>query len=122
MPARSCLAVTLAVGGLAERVEVSSETPVVESKKQTVSTNVNLDELQNIPSARDPWSCSRPFPVVVDRVNVGGAESGQQSNYQAKGANPDQNTWNMDGIAITDMGSLGTSPTYMTSTCSRRCR
>ncbi len=50
--------------------------------------------------------------IVVDRVNVGGAESGQQSNYQAKGANPDQNTWNMDGIAITDMGSLGASPTY----------
>ena len=50
--------------------------------------------------------------IIVDRVNVGGAESGQQSNYQAKGANPDQNTWNMDGISITDMGSLGASPTY----------
>ena len=58
-------------------------------------------------------SCSRRFPgIIVDRVNVGGAESGQQSNYQAKGANPDQNTWNMDGIAITDMGALGASPTY----------
>ena len=107
------LAVTLAVGGLAERVEVSSETPVIESKKQTVSTNVNLDELQNIPSARDPWVVLQTVPgIVVDRVNVGGAESGQQSNYQAKGANPNQNTWNMDGIAITDMGSLGASPTY----------
>jgi hypothetical protein len=107
------LAVTLAVGGLAESVEVSSETPVIESKKQTVSTNVNLDELQNIPSARDPWVVLQTVPgIVVDRVNVGGAESGQQSNYQAKGANPDQNTWNMDGIAITDMGSLGASPTY----------
>ena len=107
------LAVTLAVGGLAESVQVSSETPVIESKKQTISTNVNLDELQNIPSARDPWVVLQTVPgIVVDRVNVGGAESGQQSNYQAKGANPDQNTWNMDGIAITDMGSLGASPTY----------
>ena len=107
------LAVTLAVGGVAERVEVSSETPVIESKKQTISTNVNLDELQNIPSARDPWVVLQTVPgIIVDRVNVGGAESGQQSNYQAKGANPDQNTWNMDGIAITDMGSLGASPTY----------
>ena len=50
--------------------------------------------------------------IIVDRVNVGGAESGQQSNYQAKGASADENTWNMDGIAITDMGSLGSSPTY----------
>ena len=93
------LVVTLGVGGLAERVEVTQETPVIETKRQTVSTNVNLDELQNIPSARDPWVVLQTIPgIIVDRVNVGGAESGQQSNYQAKGANPDQNTWNMDGI------------------------
>jgi Carboxypeptidase regulatory-like domain/TonB-dependent Receptor Plug Domain len=107
------LPVTMSVGGLAEKVDVTSETPVIETKRQTVATNVNLDELQNIPSARDPWVVLQTVPgIVVDRVNVGGAESGQQSNYQAKGANPDQNTWNMDGIAITDMGSLGASPTY----------
>ena len=107
------LGVTLGVGGLAEKVDVTMETPVIETKRQTVSTNVNLEELQNIPSARDPWVVLQTVPgIIVDRVNVGGAESGQQSNYQAKGANPDQNTWNMDGIAITDMGSLGASPTY----------
>ena len=107
------LPVTMSVGGLAEKVDVISETPVIETKRQTVATNVNLDELQNIPTARDPWVVLQTVPgIVVDRVNVGGAESGQQSNYQAKGANPDQNTWNMDGISITDMGSLGASPTY----------
>jgi carboxypeptidase family protein/TonB-dependent receptor-like protein len=107
------LPVTMNVGGLAEKVDVISETPVIETKRQTVATNVNLDELQNIPTARDPWVVLQTVPgIVVDRVNVGGAESGQQSNYQAKGANPDQNTWNMDGISITDMGSLGASPTY----------
>ena len=107
------LGVTLSVGGLTEKVDVTTETPVIETKRQTVSTNVNLDELQNIPTARDPWVVLQTVPgIIVDRVNVGGAESGQQSNYQAKGANPDQNTWNMDGIAITDMGSLGASPTY----------
>ncbi len=107
------LPVTMAVGGLAERVEVVQETPVIETKRQTVSTNVNLDELQNIPSSRDPWVVLQTVPgIVVDRVNVGGAESGQQSNYLAKGAGGGENTWNMDGIAITDMGSLGASPTY----------
>ena len=107
------LAVTLGVGGLAERVEVTQETPVIETKRQTVSTNVNLDELQNIPSSRDPWVVLQTIPgIVVDRVNVGGAESGQQSNYLAKGAGGGENTWNMDGVAITDMGSLGASPTY----------
>ena len=50
--------------------------------------------------------------VVVDRVNVGGSESGQQSNYIAKGATTGDNTWYMDGIPITDMSALGSSPSY----------
>ena len=71
------------------------------------------DELQQIPSARDPWVVLQTVPgVIVDRVNVGGAESGQQSNYQAKGAASGDNTWSIDGIAITDMAALGSSPTY----------
>jgi carboxypeptidase family protein/TonB-dependent receptor-like protein len=107
------LDVTMTVGGVSEKVEVTAQTPIIEAKKQTVSTNVSLDELQNIPSSRDPWVVLQTVPgIVVDRVNVGGAESGQQSNFQAKGASDDDNTWNMDGIAITDMGAVGSSPTY----------
>jgi hypothetical protein len=107
------LTVTLTVGNVATSVEVKAETPVLETKKVAVSTNVTLDELQNIPTSRDPWVVLQTVPgVTVDRVNVGGAESGQQSNYMAKGARVQDNTWNMDGIAITDMAALGSSPTY----------
>jgi len=74
---------------------------------------VTLNELQNIPSSRDPWVVMQTVPgIIVDRVNVGGAESGQQSGYQAKGALDDDNTWNMDGIPITDMAAVGATPTY----------
>jgi hypothetical protein len=107
------LSLTMAVGGVATTVNVAAQTPVIETKKQTVSTNVSLDELQNIPTSRDPWVVLQTVPgIIVDRVNVGGAESGQQSNYQAKGAAGGDNTWNVDGIAITDMAALGSSPTY----------
>ena len=107
------LPITLTVGGVAEQVNVVAETPVIETKRQTVSTNVSLDELQSIPSSRDPWVVLQTVPgIVVDRVNVGGAESGQQSAYQAKGASDDDNTWSMDGIAITDMSAVGATPTY----------
>ncbi len=107
------LTVTLTVGGVAATVTVQAETPVIETRRQVVATNVSLDELQNIPSSRDPWVILQTVPgVIVDRVNVGGAESGQQSIYQAKGSSFDQNTWNVDGIAITDMAALGASPTY----------
>ncbi len=107
------LDVTLTVGNVSENVAVTAETPVIETKKETISTNVTLDELQNVPTSRDPWVVLQTVPsVIVDRVNVGGAESGQQSNYQAKGAGGRENTWNIDGIAITDMAAIGSSPTY----------
>jgi len=107
------LKVSLNVESVAQDVFVTAESPVVDPKKTTTSTNVTLMELQEVPSSRDPWVVLQTVPgVIVDRVNVGGAESGQQSNYQAKGAPSQDNTWNIDGIAITDMAALGASPTY----------
>ena len=108
------LRATLAVGGVTQQVEVMAEgSPVIDAKRVATATNVTYDELQNVPSSRDPWVVLQTVPgVIVDRVNVGGAESGQQSNYQAKGANDDDNTWNIDGVPITDMAALGSSPTY----------
>ncbi len=107
------LRVQLGVQGVAEQVQVSAEVPVIEPKRQAIATNVTNQELQNIPSARDPWVVLQTVPgVIVDRVNVGGSESGQQSNYIAKGATTGDNTWYMDGIPITDMSALGSSPSY----------
>ncbi len=103
----------LAVGGVQQQVEVTAETPVIDAKKTGTSTNVTLEELQNIPSARDPWVVMQTVPgIIVDRVNVGGSESGQQSLFQAKGAAFSDATWNMDGIPITDMAATGATPTY----------
>jgi hypothetical protein len=107
------LRITLTVAGVSEQVQVSVESPVVDPKRAAVATTITNDELQNIPSARDPWVVLQTVPgIVVDRVNVGGSESGQQSNYTAKGADFGDNTWNLDGIPITDMNALGSTPTY----------
>ncbi len=107
------LRVEMGMAGVAEQVEVLGETPVIDTKKSGTSTAVTLQELQNIPSARDPWVVMQTVPgIIVDRVNVGGSESGQQSGYQAKGASGADATWNMDGIPITDMAATGSTPTY----------
>jgi len=107
------LKISLAVGAVTQEVDVTAESPVIDPKRTATTTNVTHEELQQIPSSRDPWVVLQTVPgVVVDRVNVGGAESGQQSNYQAKGAASGDNTWNIDGIAITDMAALGSTPTY----------
>ena len=107
------LRITLTVAGVTEQVQVSIESPVVDPKRDAVSTTITNAELQNIPSSRDPWVVLQTVPgIIVDRVNVGGSESGQQSNYTAKGADIGDNTWNLDGIPITDMNALGSTPTY----------
>ena len=45
---------------------------------------------QNVPTARDPWVVLATAPgVQIDRVNVGGSESGQQAVYIGKGSGVD---------------------------------
>ncbi len=107
------LRATLQVAGVAETVQVNVDAPIVDPARQTVTTGVSYEELQQLPSARDPWVILQTVPgVVVDRINVGGAESGQQSNYLAKGAGLAENTWSLDGIPVTDLAATGSSPTY----------
>ena len=107
------LGVKLAVAGAAETVNVTAATPIIDIRRQTTTTNVTLEELQSIPTARDPWVVMQTVPTIyVDRVNVGGSESGQQSNYMGKGSTTADNTWSIDGVPITDMGAAGSTPTY----------
>ena len=108
------LRVTLGVQGVSEQVQVSGEAPVARAEAAG-----DLDQRHERRSCRTfraraiPWVVLQTVPgVIVDRVNVGGSESGQQSNYIAKGATTGDNTWYMDGIPITDMSALGSSPSY----------
>lgn len=105
--------IAMQVAGVGEQVQVVAQGTLIQPRKQLIATNVTNDELQNLPSARDPWVVLQTVPgVVVDRVNVGGSESGQQSVFSAKGADFVENTWNLDGIPITDMVGWGGSPSY----------
>ena len=80
------LKIALAVGGVATQVQVTAETPVIDTKKMGTSTNVSVEELQNIPSSRDPWVVLQTVPgIIVDRVNVGGAESGPAVGLPGQG-------------------------------------
>ncbi len=105
--------VTLKPAKIKETIVVTAETPVVETRKAQVAVNVNKEQLQELPTARDPWVILELSPgVIVDRENVGGNESGQQSGFQARGAPTQNNIWAMDGVVITDPAAIGASPTY----------
>jgi hypothetical protein len=96
-----------------EQVVVTGEAPVVDTKKTGASTAFNQDYLKNIPSARDPWVILDQTPgVEVDRINVGGNQSGQQSVFTSKGGSSATNGWSYDGVDITDPAAQGSTPTY----------
>ncbi|HEX3579836.1 MAG TPA: carboxypeptidase regulatory-like domain-containing protein [Thermoanaerobaculia bacterium] len=98
---------------VAESITVTAEAPLLDVRKAGDSTSVSKVELEKIPSGRDPWAVMQTTPAIqVDRINVGGSQSGQQSVYVAKGAQSTDNTWNVDGVNITDMGATGSTPLY----------
>jgi len=104
----------LKVASVEEIVTVTAETPAIDTKKLGTSTTISKDELSRIPQSRDPWALMRTVPgILVDRVNVAGSESGQQSQFFGKGADPKDAVWSIDGIVITDQVSMS-SPGYYT--------
>jgi hypothetical protein len=106
------LTFTLNVAQIQETVNVTAETPIVDTKKLGTDVTITRDELSRIPSAREPWALMRTVPgILVDRVNIAGSESGQQSAFFAKGADAKDQVWTLDGVNVTDEVSWS-SPGY----------
>ncbi len=100
-------------GAVKDVITVTAEAPLLDERKITQGTNVSTVELDKVPTARDPWSLLSQAPgVLVDRVNVGGNESGQQSDFLGVGSNARDNTFAVDGVILTDMNAVGGSATY----------
>jgi len=118
----SAINIAMEVGTLEEQVTVVATTPVVDTKKTTVGANIDKEAMQSLPTARDPWVVLQLAPaVMVDRENVGGNESGQQSGFIGKGDTSGarisgnqgaNNIWAVDGIDVTDPAALGGSAGY----------
>lgn len=104
---------TLATAALAETITVTAETPLLDVRRTGTGATITEVELEQVPTARDPWVILQQTPgVLMDRINVGGNESGQQSQFVGKGVSGDQASFNVDGVTITDMAATGSSPTY----------
>ena len=94
-------------------ITVTSESPLLDERKVSKGTTISQVELEKIPTARDPWAIVTQTPgVLSDRINVGGSESGQQAMFTAPAATDDENSFAVDGVVITDMAAIGSSPTY----------
>jgi hypothetical protein len=99
---------------LQEEVIVSGRTGVIDTRKTSIGVNLTKEMVESIPTARNPWTLLSTVPgIQTDRIDVGGAESGQQSAFLAAGGDQNDVTWNIDGANITDPSAIGAAPAYL---------
>ncbi|MCK4993116.1 MAG: hypothetical protein KAS29_21610, partial [Bacteroidales bacterium] len=99
---------------LKEVIEVKGVASAVDVRKTTVSVSISKEMIQSLPTSRNPWSVLNLVPgMMVDREDVGGNESGQQSSFYGNGGSADDVTWNVDGANITDPSAIGAAPGYL---------
>ncbi len=97
-----------------EEVIVNAKANPIDTRKTSVGANITSEQINSLPSARNAWTMLSLVPgMMVDRVDVGGAESGQQSNFSGLGGNADDAVWNIDGGNMTDVSAIGSSPAYL---------
>jgi len=99
--------------GVSETMTVTTEAPLLDERRIAKGNTFTLNELERIPTARDPWSVISSTPgVLMDRINVGGSETGTQARIVGPGSTSEQVVWSLDGMIITDMAALGTAPGF----------
>ena len=71
-------------------------------------TRFPRENLRALPRPSEPWSLLREVPgIALDRVNVGGSETGLQSFVVSGGDSGAGTVWTLDGIDVTDPSALG---------------
>ncbi len=106
--------VTMKIAKLSEEIVVQAESTIINTRKATIGANITKDMIAELPTSRNPWTVMSLVPgMMIDREDVGGNESGQQSKYIGLGADSRDSTWNVDGANITDPSAIGAAPAYL---------
>lgn len=103
----------LGVAAVQETVTVSGASPVIDSAATNVSFTYTKELMNTIPNARDPWAMVAQAPGMTTAVlNVGGTNTGNQTQFRAHGTDPRQNTFILGGANVTDNSGTGGSQFY----------
>lgn len=93
----------LKLSTIQEAVTVTSQTPLIDTRKVETGQSFSHDELAEIPTSRDVWSLIQQVPgVQIDTVNVAGNQSGIAGgpDFIAKGSG--NVVYQVDGATTTD--------------------
>ncbi len=72
----------MGVATLTENVQVTGDSPVVDTQSTAINTTFDKETLANLPSARDYWAVLSEAPgVKLARIDVGGSAAGTQTGY-----------------------------------------
>lgn len=86
---------SLRVGGLAEAISVTAESPLIDTRSTTIAHNVTAEEIERIPKGRT----FQNLAVASPSVNAGQVEGGIQVN----GASGAENAFTIDGVVTNSL-------------------
>ena len=85
----------LRVGGVAETVQVTAESPLIDTRSTLVAHNVTAEEFDRIPKGRSFQSVAMTAPSVNSGIIEGG--------LQVNGASGSENQFTVDGVATNSL-------------------
>jgi hypothetical protein len=110
------LRVSLQVGGISEQVQVTAESPIVDTKSATTGQDITLDLTESLPTGRSYQSYLQLVPGVLpdDPQQPGNPASKSGVNYSDIGGNvgvSSDNFYYFNGINVTDpvSGTFGSN-------------
>jgi hypothetical protein len=100
---------TMSVGAVEESLTVTAESPVVDIRTTSVSTNLGKEALEQLPTSRSMWQVMNLAPGLrVGGVDVGGSAVGNQQSYANYGTSSGGNKPTLDGVDTReDAGGAG---------------
>lgn len=98
-----CLLAAVAVLAWPEPLFPQPDTPLIDTRSSSPATNLDREALQNVPSARDPWSALSGVAPGVSPGRAGSISDGTTGSA----------LMTIDGITVGNPADLGNSQTYM---------
>ena len=99
---------SLGLSGVEETVTVTGEAPVVDVRNNAISTSIERELFNAVPTGRNPWVMAGLVPgMVTGRLDVGGNNGMQQYGMEIFGSATSHQTFSVDGLKVNWPGGSG---------------
>jgi hypothetical protein len=104
---------TMELATVEETITVTGESPLVDTKSTSVTGLYSDDLIDMTPTASGLWAgVLDHVPGILQRNDVGGNDSGQQTSPRAWGSETRNNSYNVNGGDTSDPAAVGASSSY----------